>query len=66
MNENETQQKFVENETLILHGLQLLKEKFNHTNSRTDDDFLKDYYKRTIPQIDSLINECKTKITNGK
>jgi hypothetical protein len=66
MSEQEQHQNYVEDQLLIKHGLDLLKEKCTHSKTRATDDTVKEYFTKTLPRIQNLISETEKNIIYGK
>lgn len=64
--EKELLQNYVEDQLLIKHGLQLLKEKFTSLNRQTNDGFLKEYYNINLPRIEKLLRVTEQNIISPK
>ncbi|MDF2449429.1 MAG: hypothetical protein K0R26_1933 [Bacteroidota bacterium] len=66
MNNKEKIQDYCEDQAMILHGLKLLKEKYQRCKNMTNDETLKKYYADSVPRIDALIKETQLNLTHGK
>lgn len=65
MNEQELIQNYVEDQTMILHGLKLLRDKFSVLKNQTKDEVLKAYYKDSEQRIEKLVKETTQNILKG-
>lgn len=66
MNEQEQQQNYVEDQLLILNGLNLLNEKMDHQKKHTKEPILLEHYESTIKRIKNLKQVTNQNINNGK